>query len=331
MKRRSHGRIDADGYRIVRAPDGHPLARDDGTVREHRLVLHGALGGGVHPCHWCGWEVDWAVVYRPGGSREERWSALIVDHLNGDRADNRAENLVPACPYCNSNRGGMARAGRQPADMAGIPPWERPVFGNTPAQTRRRRMPAPGRVRVPDVPGDGDDSDGGEAEYRQDEQQPVVAAVVRRGRRRRVSWRWLVVACCVPVWLVWGGWWAVVALVGWWLLVAPAVRVRRAAAPVARDRSFRSWDDVRGDLDGPASAAAPRRAKRLPVRDEPDEPDDEPGVGQLVFDLEELPVLGDEPVMVPDDDPTVGVVLPMRRPSTGRPVGPPPPPSKGRR
>jgi hypothetical protein len=57
-----------DRYVLVVAPLGHPHARQDGSILEHRLVMEQALGRYL-----------------------EEWE--IVHHKNGDRADNRWENL----------------------------------------------------------------------------------------------------------------------------------------------------------------------------------------------------------------------------------------------
>ena len=62
------GRIqDKDGYWLVWMPD-HPDANRHGYVREHRYLMEGKLG-------------------RPLAKGE------VVDHVNGDRGDNRLENL----------------------------------------------------------------------------------------------------------------------------------------------------------------------------------------------------------------------------------------------
>jgi hypothetical protein len=87
-------------YRTKYAPQ-HPLAGKRGIVYVHRMVLFDAIGPGAHACHWCGTAVEWT---RKGEPRE-----LQPDHLNGDGADNRVENLVPACRGCNTGRGSQAR------------------------------------------------------------------------------------------------------------------------------------------------------------------------------------------------------------------------------
>lgn len=89
-------------YRRAYRPD-HPLAMANGTVYLHRAALYDRIGAGPHSCHWCGVSVRWDAT------RGEA-DCLNVDHLNGFGDDNRAENLVPSCPACNSTRGSQARA-----------------------------------------------------------------------------------------------------------------------------------------------------------------------------------------------------------------------------
>lgn len=67
---------------------------------EHRVVLYDAIGSWPHPCHWCGQLLDWLAVGLP---------LLVVDHLNGQKSDNRRENLVPSCHKCNLMRGAFMR------------------------------------------------------------------------------------------------------------------------------------------------------------------------------------------------------------------------------
>lgn len=74
---------------ILRYAPGHPLAVGN-YVYEHRAVLYAARGDGPFTCYWCGKEITWAN--------------MDVDHLNGNRHDNRPENLVPSCPTCNRAR-----------------------------------------------------------------------------------------------------------------------------------------------------------------------------------------------------------------------------------
>lgn len=90
--------VASHGYVRVRAP-GHPLAHPtQHYVYEHRLVLFELIGSGEHSCHWCGRRVSWTQG-SPGNA-----DALVVDHLDGDRANNAEANLVAACQKCNTNR-----------------------------------------------------------------------------------------------------------------------------------------------------------------------------------------------------------------------------------
>lgn len=88
------GYVNGDGYRVIHAP-GHPLAGAQGKALEHRVVLYEQIGPGSHPCHWCGRSLPWK-----GGAK-----GIQVDHLDGDRLNNDAANLVVACLDCNTKRG----------------------------------------------------------------------------------------------------------------------------------------------------------------------------------------------------------------------------------
>lgn len=87
------------GYQIVKRP-GHPLERpsSNGWIYEHRAVLFESIGPGWHACHHCGAQVSWELVY------PESPDALVVDHLDEDRANNDRTNLVPSCAPCNISR-----------------------------------------------------------------------------------------------------------------------------------------------------------------------------------------------------------------------------------
>jgi len=89
------GSIDPNGYRVLYLPD-HQLARAQGKVMEHRVVLFDAIGPGTHSCYWCGVPVSWE---RASGTK-----TLVADHLDGRRLNNRRQNLVPSCIPCNSRR-----------------------------------------------------------------------------------------------------------------------------------------------------------------------------------------------------------------------------------
>lgn len=85
---------DKRGYKRLSGQQDHPLAWA-GQVLACRKVLYDAIGPGPHGCHWgCGRTLEW-------GGRD----GIQADHVNGDQADDRPENLVPSCISCNVRRG----------------------------------------------------------------------------------------------------------------------------------------------------------------------------------------------------------------------------------
>lgn len=60
--------MDRSGYVMIRVGKGHPLSDPNGYVREHVIVMCSAIGRRLGP-------------------------GEVVHHRNGDRADNRLENL----------------------------------------------------------------------------------------------------------------------------------------------------------------------------------------------------------------------------------------------
>ena len=92
------------GY-VVYFGFNHPAANKSGVTRYHRIVLWDKLNGQNAYCHWgCGTFLYWEKSY------PEHKDALVTDHLNGIRDDNRPENLVPCCNKCN---GTVSRASRK--------------------------------------------------------------------------------------------------------------------------------------------------------------------------------------------------------------------------
>jgi len=86
---------DRGGYIRLTMEDSHPLASRVGQVLESRKVLYDSIGPGPHECHWsCGRVLEWGGI---GG--------IQADHVDGDKTNNSAENLVPSCVSCNVRRG----------------------------------------------------------------------------------------------------------------------------------------------------------------------------------------------------------------------------------
>lgn len=102
-------------HRMVRAK-GHPIAPPSGIAAVSRIALYDKIGGGEHPCHWCGELVEWVVGV---GVRDPR--ALLVDHVDHDATNDGPGNLVPSCNSCNAHR-------RSHGDSPIIRPGEVVVF-----------------------------------------------------------------------------------------------------------------------------------------------------------------------------------------------------------
>lgn len=90
------------GYVRISVPN-HPLAGKNGAVPRHRAVLYDALGWPDETsCFWCGYTLPWLSRERPA-----TFYVVNVDHLNSTPGDDRVDNLVPACGWCNAHRNYM--------------------------------------------------------------------------------------------------------------------------------------------------------------------------------------------------------------------------------
>ena len=79
----------------------HFLASGNGVVSQARVICWESQGRlPSTQCHWCDWEVWWKAT---GGQVQAQ-----ADHLNSNSIDNRPENLVPACYWCNVLRSSRA-------------------------------------------------------------------------------------------------------------------------------------------------------------------------------------------------------------------------------
>lgn len=95
----------ATGYSRVNWA-GHFLAGADGRVWLHRLICLDNIGigrGGWHRCHHCNKPVSWFL------RAPKHRSALVVDHLDGNRRNVAHQNLVPSCASCNSKQAHLRR------------------------------------------------------------------------------------------------------------------------------------------------------------------------------------------------------------------------------
>ena len=88
--------IQPSGY-VALSDKTHALSGKDGFLYEHRKVLFDAIGIGPHECRWCRKPISWKA--------SDRRSMIVVDHLDGDKANNDPRNLVASCQGCNGRRG----------------------------------------------------------------------------------------------------------------------------------------------------------------------------------------------------------------------------------
>jgi hypothetical protein len=91
------GRIYVAGHGYVVGHDrDHPLSGKTGTLYEHRRVLFEKVGPEPQSCYWCKRTVIWKAKGK---------DKLVVDHLDGVKANNDPTNLVASCNRCNGARG----------------------------------------------------------------------------------------------------------------------------------------------------------------------------------------------------------------------------------
>lgn len=90
-----------DGYWIVKQPN-HPLAYlangRTGWVKRHRMIYFDHVNGEEQHCLYCGYgPLPWRGHYR---------TSINIDHFNEVKGDDRIENLLPACFWCNLFKSG---------------------------------------------------------------------------------------------------------------------------------------------------------------------------------------------------------------------------------
>jgi hypothetical protein len=73
--------VQESGYVLVQAPEGHPFARQDGSILEHRLVMEQVLGHFLDP------------------------DEFLVHHKDGNRGNNQPDNLVVLSAHAKKGEG----------------------------------------------------------------------------------------------------------------------------------------------------------------------------------------------------------------------------------
>lgn len=95
-----------NGYVRVAGPmvSGHSVFSTLGRWnRLHVIIAYDMYGAGPHQCHWCSTDIEW--LFSKKHDAELNGKKIVVDHVNGVTIDNRSENLVLSCNWCNLHRG----------------------------------------------------------------------------------------------------------------------------------------------------------------------------------------------------------------------------------
>jgi len=92
---------EANGYWIVKQPD-HPLAYNGngrtGWVKRHRMMYFDHVNGEEQHCLYCGYgPLPWRGTWN---------TAINIDHFNEVKGDDRIENLLASCFWCNLFKAG---------------------------------------------------------------------------------------------------------------------------------------------------------------------------------------------------------------------------------
>jgi len=115
-------------YRLGNA-HAHPISDSNGCLPYHRWILfEKLLCPAVSRCHWCEYILPWKHC----GVKDSMYLIVNCDHLDKDPYNNSPSNLVPACFWCNMNRGWADKFPEFWANwkrwMATVQPCQRPYL-----------------------------------------------------------------------------------------------------------------------------------------------------------------------------------------------------------